>query len=286
MSRGSSDGHLVERRAHDRRRQVVGADVLERALEGAPDRRAGGGDDDCLGHAGLLGAGGGARYRRPNAVRSGRRPGAEAGHRAGAATSWSPAASACGRVAGPDGPPARRGRPAAPGGRAGPAGPGPTAAAPCSPSTVSTTSPGSLGRDARGEADVLDAVAVGAAGSISTPRPCSAAGSSTSTTRGVALRARGGSGRRTTGWGHGRTPGRAGRRARRDAARLDHRDGLGAGPSGGWRRGRRCAAAAAAARPCRGRGRCRRRRRHPAARRVRDRPGRGRGRPPAAEPGG
>ena len=52
MSCGSSAGHLVEGGLDDRGGQVVGADVRERALEGAPDGRAGGGDDHCLGHGG------------------------------------------------------------------------------------------------------------------------------------------------------------------------------------------------------------------------------------------
>ena len=43
-------GHLVERGAHDRRREVVGPQVLERALARPADGRAGGGDDDGLGH--------------------------------------------------------------------------------------------------------------------------------------------------------------------------------------------------------------------------------------------
>ena len=43
-------GHLVQRGAHDRGGQVVGAQVLERPLERAADGGAGGGDDDGFGH--------------------------------------------------------------------------------------------------------------------------------------------------------------------------------------------------------------------------------------------
>ena len=50
MSRGSSCGHLVQRGLDDLARQVVGTHVLQRALERAADRRAGGGDDDGFGH--------------------------------------------------------------------------------------------------------------------------------------------------------------------------------------------------------------------------------------------
>ena len=45
--------HLVQRGLDDQRRQVVGAEVLERPLVGAADGGAGGGNDDCLGHGGL-----------------------------------------------------------------------------------------------------------------------------------------------------------------------------------------------------------------------------------------
>jgi hypothetical protein len=38
--------HLVERGTHDRRRQVVRTQRAQRALAGAADRGAGGGDDD------------------------------------------------------------------------------------------------------------------------------------------------------------------------------------------------------------------------------------------------
>ena len=114
----SSCGHPVERGLHDRRREVVGADVDERSLVGPPDRAAGGGDDHGLGHAGLLGRGwtptpywagggpsagrrsgpvrpgpgarypramrtrgadGGSRRRRPRRSRRGREPGARGG---------------------------------------------------------------------------------------------------------------------------------------------------------------------------------------------------------------
>ena len=44
--------HLRERRGDDGRGQVVGADVDERALPGAADGGAGGGNDDGVGHAG------------------------------------------------------------------------------------------------------------------------------------------------------------------------------------------------------------------------------------------
>ena len=44
-------GHLVEGGADDGGGQVVGAQVLQGALAGAADGRAGGGDDDGLGHA-------------------------------------------------------------------------------------------------------------------------------------------------------------------------------------------------------------------------------------------
>ena len=47
-------GHLGQRGAHDLDGQVVGAHVLERALEGAADRRAGGGDDDGFRHQNFL----------------------------------------------------------------------------------------------------------------------------------------------------------------------------------------------------------------------------------------
>ena len=53
--RGVELGHLVERGADHLRRQVVGTHVLQRPLEGPADRRAGGGDDDCLRHVALLG---------------------------------------------------------------------------------------------------------------------------------------------------------------------------------------------------------------------------------------
>ena len=46
MSVGSSCGHLVQRGPHDGGGEVVGAQVAQRALDGAADRGAGGGDDD------------------------------------------------------------------------------------------------------------------------------------------------------------------------------------------------------------------------------------------------
>ena len=53
--RGVERRHLVEHRSDDQRRQVVGTAVDERTLVRAPDRRAGGRDDDGFGHDGLRG---------------------------------------------------------------------------------------------------------------------------------------------------------------------------------------------------------------------------------------
>jgi hypothetical protein len=46
-------GVALHERAQRHRRQVVGADVLQRALAGAPDRRPDGVDDDGFRHAAL-----------------------------------------------------------------------------------------------------------------------------------------------------------------------------------------------------------------------------------------
>jgi len=48
--RGVQLGHLGQRGPHHLHGQVVGAQVLERPLERAADRGAGGGHDHCFGH--------------------------------------------------------------------------------------------------------------------------------------------------------------------------------------------------------------------------------------------
>ena len=62
-------GDLVQRGLDDRGGQVVGAQVLQRALEGAADGGAGGGDDDGFGHAGDSVRRGGPRARGRHRMR-------------------------------------------------------------------------------------------------------------------------------------------------------------------------------------------------------------------------
>ena len=79
--------HLIEQRADDLRRQVIGADRHQRALPGTPDRAPGGSDDDGFGHGFPSGSGrptGAPRraYRRRSELR---RPARRRGSGAGTA---------------------------------------------------------------------------------------------------------------------------------------------------------------------------------------------------------
>jgi len=51
---GIQTGNLGKGRGHHGNRQVIRADVLQRAFEGSADGAAGGGDDDGFGHGSSL----------------------------------------------------------------------------------------------------------------------------------------------------------------------------------------------------------------------------------------